>query len=82
MDAKYHVASLCSREKPVIICEMGAYSASDPSYKAKWVADALSVANAHYYPQLKGLVWFNARDPASWGFAGRPDFRVSPAIWR
>jgi beta-mannanase len=82
MDAKYHVASLCNREKPVIICEMGAYSASDPGYKARWVADALSVAHAHYYPQLKGLVWFNARDPASWGFAGRPDFRVSPAIWR
>jgi beta-mannanase len=79
MDAKYHVAYICNPSTPVMVCEMGAYSSSDSSYQNNWIAGALSVAPD--YSNLRSLVWFVCKDPASWGAFGNPDFTIKPSQW-
>jgi beta-mannanase len=70
----------CNPHAPVMICEMGAASATDPTYQTTWVMAAL--AQSGYYPNLRTMAYFSAPDSVEWpGVSGIPDFTISPALW-
>jgi beta-mannanase len=76
----YQLCYNINPNKPVLVTEMGGYSSTDPDYKNQWVQAALSIAPA--YPGVAGLVYFSAPSPFAWGSFGKPDFTLSPLVWK
>lgn len=62
--------------KPVYVAEFGFQG--DKNYRGKWIAEASDLVALHsQFPLLKGLVYFNDREPQEWPQNyGKPDWRI------
>ncbi len=66
--------------KPVFVAELG--FAGDEKYRNKWIVQASDIqAIGTQFPLLKGVVYFNDREPHAWpGNYGKPDWRVPSKV--
>ena len=62
--------------KPVIVAELGVFGSA--AYRKSWYADIFDPdALRRKFPQLRALVFFNAKEPYTWGPTyGQPDWRL------
>jgi hypothetical protein len=75
MDERYGRVATIDMTKPVMICELAAFSVMDPNYTMNWITDALnSVSN---YPRMQAVILFSGRDPVPWGTCPPPNFTLS-----
>ena len=62
--------------KPVALAEFGV--SGSEAYRQSWLED--SARQVSMFPRLSAIVYFNAKEPASWPAGlGSPDWRVVPA---
>jgi beta-mannanase len=78
------VARVTPLGKPVFVAELGVTTgdnADDPvrtAYQMAWLAAAAAAFDS--YPQLVGVVYFDARNPPNAWMGDRPDWRIEPAL--
>jgi beta-mannanase len=69
--------------KPLIIVEFGVWDT--PANKIIWLQDGFKAMGDGNYPLLKIAAYFNTQDSFSWkkwNAAGKPDWTVSPALFK
>ena len=64
--------------KPIVLAEVGVAGSS--VYVNEWLRGLVQEASS--LPLIKAIVYFNARETGIWERYGKPDWRLSNALWR
>jgi beta-mannanase len=64
--------------KPIVLAEVGVAGSS--AYVKEWLRGLVREASS--LPLLKAIIYFNARETGVWERYGKPDWRVSSALWQ
>jgi beta-mannanase len=80
MDERYGRVATIDTTKPVIICELAAFSIKDSNYGINWIKDAF--AQAPSYDRIIAILLYSGRDPVAWGKCPPPNFTLPsvPAV--